>query len=113
MANHSAAELFGCSTVQELKENHVATDFYSSETRSELISRLRKQGTVQGKEIELDLPNGNKTWIRANFKLNCLGECIECFLMDITEVVKLREQHFQSLKILSEKIDSQMESLAG
>lgn len=113
MANEFAAELFGCHSVEELMNNHVVTNFYPQVIRKKLIHRLRKQGVIENEEIELKLADEGETWIRANFRLTKDGKCIECFLMDITEVVKLREEHFQSLKILTEKIESQIESLAS
>jgi PAS domain-containing protein len=113
MANNYAARLFGCDSVEDLIENHKSTDFYPAATRAKLIKILRKQGTVEDHELQLELPNGSTIWVSANFRINCGGECIECFLTDITELVCLREKTFIHMKSVSEKLDTRIAALAS
>jgi PAS domain-containing protein len=114
MANNFAATLFGCKTVEELMEKHKSTDFYPDKIRHRLIKRLRHQGVIEEEELELQLPNDRKVWVKANFRLNCGGTCIECFLTDITEIVQLRNKHFTSMKAVSEKLDTRLaQAIAG
>jgi len=113
MANIAAAEMFGCESVQELMEDHVSTDFYPPEIRRQLVHKLKKFGVVEDEELELHLPNGKHVWVRASFRMNCGGECIECFLMDITEIVKLRDRHVESLRNISQKLDTKIAAMAS
>lgn len=113
MANKFAAEMLGCESVEDLMANHKSTDFYPKSVRTRLVKKLRKQGTVSDQEIELSLPDGRKVHVRANFRLNCGGTCIECYLTDITELVDLREKTFLSMKAVSEKLDTKIAALAG
>ena len=113
MANKFAAEILGCESVEDLMENHKSTDFYSLEVRKDLVKKLKKQGVLDSFELELQLPNDRKVWVRANFRLNCGGKCIECFLTDITEIIQLRDKTFKSMKSVSEKLDMQIAALAS
>ena len=113
MANKFAASLFGCQTVEELMNNYKSTDFYPPSERKKLVKALKKYGFIEGREIELKLKDGRVIWIRANFRLNCGGTCIECFLTDITELVALRDKTYLSMQKMSEKLDSKIASLAS
>ena len=114
MANNFAATLFGCETVEELIRDHKSSDFYPKKVRDKLIKKLRHQGVVEEQELELNIPGGIIVWVKANFRLNCGGTCIECFLTDITEIVQLRNEHYISMKKMSEKLDSRLAAcLAG
>lgn len=113
MANNFAATLFGCESVEELIENHKSTDFYPDEIRHKLINKLKHQGVIEAEEIELQLPDDRKVWVKANFRLNCGGTCIECFLTDITEIIRLKNKHFLSMKAVSEKLDTKIAALCG
>ena len=113
MANNFAATLFGCESVEELIRNHKSSDFYPKKVRDKLIKKLRHQGVVEEQELELQLPNDRKVWVKANFRLNCGGTCIECFLTDITEIIQLKNKHYMSMKHMSEELDTKLACLAG
>ncbi len=108
MANHAAAQMFGCESVEDLMKNHRSTDFYPKDIRIKLIRRLRRQGTLEEEEIELKLPGDRKVWVKANFRLNCGGTCIECFLTDITEIVLLKNKHYRSMCDVSDELDTKL-----
>jgi PAS domain-containing protein len=113
MANNFAAKLFGCDSVEELIKKHKSTDFYPDDIRHKLINKLKHQGVIEAEEIELQLPDDRKVWVKANFRLNCGGTCIECFLTDITEIIRLKNKHFLSMKSVSEKLDTKIAALCG
>ena len=108
MANKFAATLLGCESVDELLTKN-ALDFYPEITRNKLVRRLKKSGEIHDQEIQMQA-NGKPIWVRANLRINCGGTCIECFLLDITEMVGLREHELTKAKILSERIDCKMAS---
>lgn len=108
MANKFAATLLGCESVEELLQNKRTSDFYPNVTRNRLIKKLKKAGTIQDQELQIQTTNGKSIWVKANMRINCGGTCIECFLTDITELVQLREQELDKLKSISEKIDVRM-----
>lgn len=110
MANNFAATLFGCESVEELIRDHKSSDFYPKRVRDKLIKKLKHQGVVEEEELELQLSDNRKVWVKANFRLNCGGTCIECFLTDITEIVQLRNKHFLSMKMVSEELDMRLEA---
>jgi PAS domain S-box-containing protein len=112
MANECAVKMFGCTSEEELIKNHKSTDFYPKEIRQKLIDKLRQNGTVQDEEIELHLSNEKIIWIRANFKLSNGGDCIECYLTDITEIVELRSKQLNTMRAVSVKLDTQIASWA-
>lgn len=112
MANRFAASLLGCESVEDLLQKK-ATDFYPKVTRARLMRKLKKTGTLQNHEVELVLPDGKKLWVRAHMTINCGGTCIECFLQDITEFVVLRDKELIKMKVLSDKIDVRMATLAS
>jgi PAS domain S-box-containing protein len=105
MANRYAAVLLGYETVDELVRFAKSTDFYPPERRKQLVKELKINKVIENQEVELILQDGRKVWVRANFRVGCDGDCIECFMQDITEVVNLREKQLWNLKSLSEKID--------
>ena len=113
MANNAAAEMLGCESVEDLMENHKSTDFYPKDVRRNLIKKLRKQAVVEAYEVELNLPDGRTVWVRANFRLNCGGECLECFLTDISEIIVLRNQQLPAMIDISSKLDTRIAALAG
>ena len=109
MANKFAANLLGCKSVEELL-NKNAIDFYSSAVRNRLVRKLKRNKEIHDHEIQMYV-NGKSIWVRANLRIN--GNCIECFLTDITEIVQLREKELTKLKNISEKLDIKMASLAS
>ncbi len=106
MANKFAATLLGCNSVEDLLTKG-SSDFYSATVSNKLIKKLKRHGTIQDQEIEMNV-NGKHIWINANLRINCGGTCIECFLADITELVELRERELMKMKCLSDKIDVKM-----
>jgi PAS domain S-box-containing protein len=111
MANKFAATLLGCESVEDLLTKK-SSDFYSATIRNKLIRKLKKNGTIQDQEIEMNV-NGKHIWVKANLRINCGGTCVECFLSDITELVEMRERELLKMKCLSEKIDVKMAALAS
>lgn len=111
MANKFAATLLGCESVEELLTKR-SSDYYSATIRNKLIRKLKKNGTIQDQEIEMNV-NGKHIWVKANLRINCGGKCVECFLSDITELVEMRERELLKMKCLSDKIDVKMAALAS
>ena len=109
MANKFLADLLGYESVDQLKATCYSKDLYSPEIRQELIDDLKEFGVVENKDLELHLPDGSITWIRGDFRLTSEGY-IECFLTDITELMRLKEKHLGSLQIISQKLDIALKS---
>ena len=65
-ANKKCADILGFESVGYMKKNTKASDLYSSELRSKLISMLNDSGSVTNFEILL----GNGNWISLSAKLN-------------------------------------------
>ena len=89
-----------------------SSDFYSASIRNKMIRKLKKNGTIQDQEIEMNV-NGKHIWVKANLRINCGGTCVECFLTDVTELVEMRERELLKMKCLSDKIDVKMAALAS
>lgn len=112
LANQYAAQLFGFDTVEELKSKIKTVDVYPMAERRKLIQKIRKQGQVQGYEIKLNL-SGKTVYLSAHLKINCGGTCIEGTLLDITELVQLRNQQLMLLKEVGRQIDTKIATLAS
>lgn len=112
MANKFAAKLFGFESVEHLQQNAATIDLYSPEDRKKLIKILKKQGSVEDYEIRLELPS-KILWVSARLHINCGGSCIEGSLIDITELVKLRNSQLSVLQEVGKKIDKKIAALAG
>lgn len=111
MANNFAANLFGCDSIEELLKTKRATDYYPIEHRQRLLRNLKRHGMVEEQEVLLVLPTGKRIWVRANFRMTSDGDCIECFMTDITELVVLREAQLLDMQTLSRKIDVRIAAL--
>jgi PAS domain S-box-containing protein len=112
MANRYAAQMLGYESVQDLKDNGCSVNFYPPEDRKKLISSLRRNGVVEGYEIQLQVPN-KTLWVSARMRINCDGTCIEGSLIDITEKVELRTKQLKCLQEVGSKIDKKLAALAG
>ena len=108
MANKYAAEMLGYDNVDELLDKQLVTDLYPKEARKKLIDRLRTQGEVKELEIRLNLPSGKEVWVSANFHINCGGTCIEGALTDITQLVRLKQEHLAMMKTLGKQLDKRL-----
>lgn len=111
MANKYAANLLGFETVEDLKSKIRTTDLYPIEERKKLIKTLRKQGRVAGHEIQLTLPQ-KTLWVSATFQLSNDGAYIEGSLIDITELVTIRNSHLTMMREVGAKIDKKIAALA-
>lgn len=111
MANKMAAQMLGFDTIPQLMENLRSTDLYSIKDRAKLISEIRKNGSITKYELKLTLPDGKEIWASANMHINCGGDCIEGSLIDITELVTLRNQQLKLAQQLSSDLNMRLESL--
>lgn len=107
MANKFAAKLFGYKSVQQLQEDGCVAEWYLPEDREKLIRTILDKGNVQDYEIQLKTPF-RTIWVSARLHINCNGSCIEGSLLDITELVELRNRCLTSMKDVSTKLDKRM-----
>lgn len=118
MANEFCAELLGYSTVEELIQNEKTTHLYrTKDARRKLINKIKKQGHVEGYEIEFLLRDGRIIWVSANLHINCGGSCLEGSLIDITdhkemeaELEVLKQRHLEDLSKTKNHLDSVLAS---
>ncbi|MHA1121252.1 MAG: PAS domain S-box protein [Candidatus Heimdallarchaeota archaeon] len=84
-ANETMAKLFGCATVEELKQ-FSATQFYPSEkARLEFLSKLQKDGFVKGYQMKLQRKDKTSIWVTSSSKIYRREGFIEGVMTDITE----------------------------
>jgi PAS domain S-box-containing protein len=107
MANKYAAQMFGFDTPENLVQNAKITDYYPIEERKALIRKLRKESHVKC-EIGMTTPEGREFWVSVRLRMNCDGHCIEGSLLDITELVRLREKELSVLQDVSKKLDNRI-----
>lgn len=113
MANKFAAYMFGFDSVEELKENLRTKDLYPNDgDRKKLIATIKKKGFVENYEIEFKLPT-KTIYVSARLRINCGGSCIEGSLIDITELVQLRDNQLCALKEIGQKIDKKIATLVS
>lgn len=112
MANKYAAHMFGYPTVEELQACARTIDLYPPDERKALIRALKKQGSVEDYEICLKLPH-KTLWVSARLHINCGGTCIEGSLIDITELVKLRNSQLGLMQEVGKKLDKRLAALTG
>lgn len=107
MANKCAAEMFGFATVEDLMANAKTVNLYPPEDRKKLLQKLRRNGFVYDYEIQIKTPHGS-IWISARLRLSCEGKCIEGSLIDITELVSLRNSQLTYLQEIGRNIDKKI-----
>lgn len=112
MANRYAAQLFGYDNVEELKANARTIDLYPPEARRDLIRVLKKQGHVEGYEIQFTV-NGKTVWVSACLHINCGGTCVEGSLCDITPHIEARNKQLGQLKEIGKKLDKKIAAFAS
>jgi PAS domain-containing protein len=112
MANKFAVEMFGHDSFESLRANCKITDFYPAADRKRLISKIKKDGMVEGHEIEFTMPN-KKLWVSARLRINCGGTCIEGSLIDITKYVNASNECLIKMKDVGSKLDKRLTALAG
>ena len=112
MANKYAAKMFGFESVEDLQANASTVELYPPEERKKLIKLLKKQGSVEDYEIRLEFPS-RILWVSARLHINCGGSCIEGSMIDITELVKLRNSQLSSMQEVGRKLDKKIAALAG
>lgn len=118
MANEFCAELLGYNDVKELIEKERTTNLYrTKEARRKMIGKIKKQGHVEGYEIEFILRDGRSIWVSANLHINCGGSCLEGSLINITdqkemeaELEELKNRHLESLSKTNNHLDSVLAS---
>lgn len=113
MANDYAAKLLGYEDTENMIKNGKATDLYPIEQRKKLIRALQRNGFVEDYEIEINLPDTEAVWVSARFHINCDGHCIEGCLLDITELMRLKNKHLNKLEKMGHELDSRISALAG
>lgn len=113
MANKFAIQLLGYDNFDHLKKELRASDLYPSEDRKRLIHLLKRQGNIRGMELSLHLPGSRTIWVAAYLHINCDGHCIEGSLIDITELVEMRQKQLSILKEVGRKIDNKIAALAS
>lgn len=112
MANKYAVHLFGYDTIEQMTDMESINQFYSSDDRKKMISQLKKVGIIQNYEIKLTIQN-KTVWASARLRINCEGQCIEGSLIDITEVINLRDKQLNNMKELGLKLDRKIAALAS
>lgn len=104
LANKYAVTLLGFETFEELQSQCKSTDLYPENHRRKLIQKLKKFGVVENYELNLTIGD-RQISVSARFRLNCDGKCIEGSLIDITELVNLREKQLGTLQEVGKQID--------
>ena len=105
--NHALVEIFGYSSIEELKRSGAKDLYYSNEDREAYIKELRKKGFVKNHQVRMKKKDGSEVWILENVMLTkdpkSSKEFIEGTLIDITETKRIqqalqeREENYKSL----------------
>ena len=105
-ANSALARILGYDSPDELmtRVRNIGTQLYvHSEARQALLSDLKKNGEVSGREMEWFCKNGQKKWISLSVRIIFDAENIplylEGFITDISQHKKLEQQLRQSQKM--------------
>ena len=119
MANNYCATLLGYESVEDLMKKERKATLYSKEGRQRLIQRIKKEGSVEGHEIQLSLKSGKTVWVSAWLHINCGGSCIEGTLIDITaqkevefQLEALQSKQLVRMQCINEKLDDMCSNYA-
>jgi len=121
-ANEQCVKMLGYRTFEQLTADVKATDLYSPERRSKLISMLKTWGQIGRFDIEMTLKDGTKRWFLVTAKLcehacsqSDIEPCIRGSIMDVTEQKVLeiqlacrRKQELAGLKDLRKSIEMRL-----
>lgn len=105
--NQALAEIFGYSSVEELKKDKAHSLYFSPRDREYYLNELKKKGYVKNFQMRMRKKNGSELWILENVQIvndfKTGKEFIEGTLIDITETKRMqqalqeREENYKSL----------------
>lgn len=105
--NQALVDIFGFSSIDELKQAGAKQLYYSEEERNAYLRELRKKGYVKNYQMRMKRKDGAEIWIMENVMLvkdiRSKKEYIEGTLIDITETKRMeqalreREENYKSL----------------
>lgn len=105
--NQALADVFGYSSIEEIKKANARDLYYSEEHRNAYLKELRKNGYVKNYQMRMRKRDGSEIWIMENVMLikdpRTKKEYIEGTLIDITETKRMqqalqeREENYKSL----------------
>ncbi len=99
MLNSACAKMLGFNTPKELLDQKTkSTEFYDAKTRKTLIRDVRKSGGVCDYELQIFVPNTQKTlWVSVSATFCEDNECLQGSITDISKRKQL-EQEIEEMK---------------
>ena len=90
-ANEKMAELFGCTTIEDLKKLKAA-DFYIDEyTRKLLVDKLLDNGFYEEEIVQIKKVDGTSTWVSESASIYPEEGYIQGIIIDVTERKKAQD----------------------
>ena len=93
-ANETMTEIFGCETIDELK-NFSAQEFYLSiHGREEFVKKMQNEKKLTDYKVQLKRKDGSKIWVSITGQIYVNEGFIEGVMIDISEEKKAQEELF-------------------
>ena len=94
--NQALVEIFGYTSVEELKKDKADDLYYSVSDREYYLGELRKKGYVKNYQMRMRKKDGSEIWIMENVQIvkdsETGKEFIEGTLIDITETKRIQQK---------------------
>ena len=101
-ANENMAQLFGCSTIEEIKQFKAGEFYPNTKTRDEIVQILTKNGFVNNYHLNLKKKDGSKMWVSLSARIYPKEDFIEGVMVDISAQKKAQEELARQEKELEE-----------
>ncbi|MHA1121253.1 MAG: PAS domain S-box protein [Candidatus Heimdallarchaeota archaeon] len=90
-ANEKMAELFGCTTIEDLKKLRAADFYVEEDTRNSLVEKLLEKGFYEEEIVQIKKVDGTSSWVSESASIYLEEGYIQGILIDVTERKKAQD----------------------
>lgn len=90
-ANEKMAELFGCSTIEDLKKLKAADFYIDEDTRKLLVDKLLDNGFYEEEIVQIKKVDGTSTWVSESASIYPEEGYIQGIIIDVMERKKAQD----------------------